>query len=72
MTATKTEEARLRRMADRRGLILSKTRRRDPHAIDFELYALLDIQTGGAIHQHGPISPYWLTLEDVREMLGGE
>ena len=69
---TKTEEARLRRMADRRGLVLSKSRRRDPHAIDFGLYALLDTQTRGAIHQHGPISPYWLTLEDVREMLEGD
>ena len=65
----KIDENRLRRMADRQGMILRKSRRRDPHAVDYGLYALCDVQTGGAIHQHGPISPYSLTLEEAEEWL---
>lgn len=65
----KAEEARLRRAANRRGLILRKSRRRDHAAVGYGLYALLDIETGGAIHPHGPVSPFWLTLDDVRQWL---
>jgi hypothetical protein len=35
VTAEKTYETRLRRMADRQGLALRKSRRRDPRARDF-------------------------------------
>lgn len=38
----KTRENRLRRMADRQGLTLRKHRRRDPRAIDFGTYYLVD------------------------------
>ena len=69
MTTLKISEARLRRMADRQGLILRKSRRRDPEAIDFGLYALVDIESGGTIHPEGVISPYSLTLEDVEAYL---
>jgi hypothetical protein len=38
----KVRENRLRRMADRQGLALQKSRRRDPHAFDFGTYWLVD------------------------------
>jgi hypothetical protein len=34
-TADKTRETRLRRMAERQGLAIRKSRRRDPRAIDY-------------------------------------
>lgn len=36
----KTRENRVRRMAERQGLKLSKTRRRDPRAVDYGHYFL--------------------------------
>ena len=65
----KTEEARLRRMADRQGLKLRKSPRRDRLAVDFGMYAIFDLETGGAIHPEGPISPFSLELDDVHEWL---
>ena len=44
--SVKTRENRLRRLARRRGLTLSKSRRLDRGALDYGLFALLDRQTG--------------------------
>ncbi|MEU8220897.1 hypothetical protein AB0C47_34715 [Micromonospora taraxaci] len=41
----KVRENRLRRMADRQGLTLVKSRRRDPRALDFGVYWLADPST---------------------------
>lgn len=38
--AEKVREIRLRRMAERQGLTLSRSRRRDPRALDFGKYWL--------------------------------
>ena len=46
----KVRENRLRRIAERRGLKLSRSRRRDPDALDYGLYALIDASTGGTVH----------------------
>lgn len=46
----KVRENRLRRMAARRGLQLIKSGRRDPQALDYGLYALIDPTTGGAVN----------------------
>jgi len=46
----KTRENRLRRVADRCGYRLEKSRSRDPRALDFGLYALLNVRTGGAVN----------------------
>lgn len=67
---TKVRENRARRAAERRGLRLMKSRSRDPNAIDFGLYALIDVQTGGAINP--ALAQRWVcswTLEDVEEYL---
>ena len=45
----KTRETRLRGMARRQGLELSKSRRRDPNALDYGLYALI-MDNGGAVN----------------------
>ena len=51
------------------GLRMSKSRRRDPDAFDYGLYALFDVDTGGTIHAMGPVSPYFLELDEVEQWL---
>ena len=71
--SVKIEEARLRRMAHRQGLILSKSRRRDPNALDYGLYALLDQSTGGTVHEYfAERYMHALDLNDVRNWLTDE
>lgn len=41
----KVHENRLRRMAERQGLRLEKSRRRDPRALDYDRWYILDTQT---------------------------
>jgi hypothetical protein len=64
----KVLENKLRRMASRRGWRLEKSRRRDPNALDYGGYMLVDayrnIVLYGA-HQH----QYELSLQDVQAIL---
>ncbi len=48
----KVEEDRYRRMADRRGLDLHKSRRRDRQAPDFGVWTAVD-RTGGSVVYEG-------------------
>lgn len=67
----KVQENRLRRVADRQGLKLSKSRSRDPKAVDFGKYALIDVETGETVHP--VLADRWthcLSLAYVREYLG--
>jgi hypothetical protein len=66
---SRARENRLRRAAWRRGLTLSRSRRRDPGGLDFGLYALLD-------HKGCPVNPplpagfvHSLTLDAVEAFL---
>ena len=68
----KVRENKLRRMADRQGLRLMKSRRRDPRAIDFECYMIVDIETGGAVHATGPTGLANLDLDEVEAYLTAE
>lgn len=78
MTATddktddKIRENRLRRMAERQGLKLEKSRRRDVHAWDYGTYQIVDPDRNMLIYsasiQHG----YGLDLDDVEEFLTSE
>jgi len=66
----KVRENRLRRMADRYGFRLIKSRSRDPRAVDFGLYALIDVRTGGSITP--AIAGRWLcswSLDEVSAYL---
>ena len=69
-TETKTRENRLRRKASLYGLRLSKSSRRDPDALDYGLYALIDEQTGGAVNSAliGRFIHSW-DLDDVEAYL---
>ncbi len=65
----KVRENRLRRVAKRRGLRLTKSSRRDPRALDFGGWMLVDIYqnvvvAGADVHE------YSMSLEDVEEFLG--
>jgi hypothetical protein len=66
----KTRENRLRRLADRRGYRLMRSSSRDPDAIDYGLYALLDVKTGGTVNP--AIANRWIcawTLDDVEDWI---
>lgn len=66
----KVRENKLRRAADRRGWRMSKSRSRDAKALDFGLYALIDVQSGGTIHPM--LANRWthsLTLDEVEAYL---
>jgi hypothetical protein len=71
--AQKVRENRLRRMAARQGLALSKSRRRDPRALDFETYWLTGPPVGmpdydDVLHLGGV---YGASLDDVETHLLG-
>ena len=71
-TAERVRENRLRRMADRRGLRLVKSRRRDPQAIDYERYMLVDQATNAVVAGTGAIGrPSW-DLDQVEAWLTKE
>ena len=69
-TNEKVRENRLRRMADRHGYRVMKSRSRDSKAVDYGLYALIDVQIGGAVNP--AIAQRWTcswTLDEVEEWL---
>jgi hypothetical protein len=49
VTEKKIMENRLRRMAQRRGMKLVKSRRRDVRALDYGTYMLIDINTNAVV-----------------------
>ena len=63
----KVRENRLRRMADRQGLRLQKSRRRDPRAIDYGRYWLTDPYNSNALVAGGD---WGATLDEIAEYLG--
>ena len=67
---SKTRENRLRRMANRQGMKLHRSPRRDTHALDYDLYALTTLDGGrGNVHEDGPNSIFTLALDEVEEYL---
>ncbi len=67
MEATeKVREARLRRLAQRQGIKLVRSRRRDPQAADFGRYTLVDPETNRAIAGEQSSA---MTLDDVEVWL---
>lgn len=63
----KVQENRLRRMADRQGFILEKSRRRDPKAKGFGLYRLLVNHRD--LEDHRAVTPFDKTVREVEEFL---
>jgi hypothetical protein len=62
----RVRELRLRRMAERQGLALHKSRRRDPRAIDYGRYWLVDVRTNVLV------GPETRDLDDIERYLTGE
>ena len=62
-TAERVRENRVRRMAERQGLALRKSRRRDPYAIDYGTYWLIDPSMNAVTHECGNLDEVeeWLT-----------
>jgi hypothetical protein len=65
-TAEKVREARLRRVAGRRGYRLVRKRRRDHGAIDYGTYHLVPTELRGGGEPVGP-----LTLDEIEKRLVG-
>jgi hypothetical protein len=63
----KVRENRLRRMADRQGLKLLRSRRRDPRALDYGLYWLTDVRTGAPVTPEGGVG-----MDAIEAHLTGE
>lgn len=63
----KVHENRVRRMARRQGLELEKSRRRDPLALDYGRYALID--EAGAVVAGVEAGRHAWALEDVERYL---
>lgn len=70
-TTEKTRENRLRRMAQRQGLQLARSRRRDPRAFDYGGYMLVDVASNAVVAGGSPL-PYALDLAAVESYLTGE
>lgn len=64
----KVRENRLRRMAERQGLQLVKSRRRDPNAVDFGKFMLVDIATNSVAFGGGSFGPE-SDLDDIEKYL---
>lgn len=67
-TIDRVRENRVRRAAQRRGWQVVKSRARDPHAIGYGTYMILDQSTRGVV-QSGLPNGYGLSLEEVEERL---
>ncbi len=69
MTDEKIRENRLRRMAERQGLALHKSRRRDPRAIDYGEMWLQWLAASNPEHSNSAwVGPFW-SLEEVEGWL---
>jgi hypothetical protein len=65
---SKVMENRLRRVAARCGMRLAKSRRRDPQAIDFGGYMLIDVKLNAVMIGGGPYQ-FSASLDDIRDWL---
>jgi hypothetical protein len=70
MTEEKVRENRLRRMAERQGLRLVKSRRRDPRALGYGGYMIVDPHRDAAVA--GALGARSLDLDEVERFLTGE
>ena len=64
----KVRENKLRRMAQRQGLRVVKSRRRDPQAYDYNGYMILDTAINGIVAGSQPME-FSFSLDDVERFL---
>jgi hypothetical protein len=65
----KVRENRLRRIAERRGYSLEKSRRRDPKAPDFARFRVIEMRENRAVFGAEPHA-FSATLDEVEQWLG--
>jgi hypothetical protein len=66
--ADKVRENQLRRAAHRQGLMLAKSRRRDPRATDYGTYMLVDPSTNTIVAGNTE-SGYGMSLDEIETAL---
>lgn len=71
-TGEKVRENLLRRVADRQGLALHKSRTRDPRAIDYGRWMIVSLVTGKVEAGRGPTGRPCMTLNEVEANLMGD
>jgi hypothetical protein len=69
MNADKTRENRLRRMAGRQGLDLQKSRRRDPHALEYGGYQLVESRSNSVVFGELAGRGFGVGLDDIESFL---
>jgi hypothetical protein len=69
--AEKVRENRLRRMAERQGLALKKSGRRDPRAIDYDRWMIVDPTTNSVVAGTEKGRPS-MTIEQIEAYLTGD
>ena len=73
MSSEKVRENRLRRMADRQGYRLLKSRARDPRDITFGGYKFVDLEAGGCVFGFGNANRgYAASLDEIETWLTSE
>jgi hypothetical protein len=68
----KVRENRLRRMAERQGLKLSKSPRRDPHAIDYGCWMIVDRDANTVVAGTAGTGRPNMDLDQIEAYLRGE
>jgi hypothetical protein len=71
-TSEKVRENLLRRVADRQGLALRKSRTRDPRAIDYDRWMIVSLIPGRPDIGTGPTGKPTMTLDEVEANLMGD
>src|SRR5215213_6529869 len=74
-TGDKVRSNRLRRAAERRGLVLERSRRRDPAALGYGTFQLRNAATGDVIACRSALGyglDYGLDLDEVEAYLNGD
>jgi hypothetical protein len=71
-TSEKVRENLLRRVADRQGLALRKSRTRDPRAIDYDRWMIVSLIPGRPDVGTGPTGKPTMTLNEVEANLMGD
>lgn len=69
MSTDKVRENRLRRVAERQGLRLEKSRRRDPLALDYGTWRIVDPGTSALLYARADLDgiEHWLTSPEARD-----
>ena len=72
MTTETVSEHRVRRMAERRGMRLARSRQRDPNAVGYGRYMLRDVNTRVIVAGTTTTGQALWTLEEVEAYLTGD